>query len=230
MRFGYWMPVFGGWLRNVDDERMDATCAYNKKLARRSEQIGFDLTLIAELFLNDIKGIPAPCLDAWSTAAALAAVTESLELMVAVRPTFHQPAIFAKQAANVDRICQRPAVAQRRVVVVVRRGPPLRRALRAARRPLRADRRVAVDRQRRVDRAEVQLHRQALPRRGHHPRAQAGAQAAPGDLRRRRVPGGQGADLVAVRRLRHARRRRRRGSARRSPTWSSAAARSACRA
>jgi dimethylsulfone monooxygenase len=104
MRFGYWMPVFGGWLRNVDDERMDATFAYNKKLARRSEQIGFDLTLIAELFLNDIKGISAPCLDAWSTAAALAAVTESLELMVAVRPTFHQPAIFAKQAANVDLI------------------------------------------------------------------------------------------------------------------------------
>ncbi len=104
MRFGYWMPVFGGWLRNVDDERMDATFAYNKKLARRSEQIGFDLTLIAELFLNDIKGISAPCLDAWSTAAALAAVTESLELMVAVRPTFHPPAIFAKQAANVDRI------------------------------------------------------------------------------------------------------------------------------
>src|SRR4051794_16693503 len=101
MRFGYWMPVFGGWLRNVDDERMDSTFAYNKKLARRSEQIGFDLTLIAELFLNDIKGISAPCLDAWSTAAALAAVTESLELMVAVRPTFHQPAVFAKQAANV---------------------------------------------------------------------------------------------------------------------------------
>lgn len=104
MRFGYWMPVFGGWLRNVEDERMDASFAYNKKLARRSEQLGFDLTLIAELFLNDIKGISAPCLDAWSTAAALAAVTESLELMVAVRPTFHQPAIFAKQAANVDRI------------------------------------------------------------------------------------------------------------------------------
>jgi len=60
MRYGYWLPVFGGWLRNVH--------------------------------------------DAWSTAAALAAVTERLELMVAVRPTFHQPAILAKQAANIDRI------------------------------------------------------------------------------------------------------------------------------
>ena len=54
--------------------------------------------------MNDIKGIDAPSVDAWSTAAALAAVTERLELMVAVRPTFHEPAIFAKQAANIDRI------------------------------------------------------------------------------------------------------------------------------
>ena len=104
MRFGYWLPVFGGWLRNVPDEGMEATWDYVRRLARRSEQIGFDVTLIAELNLNDIKGPDAPSLDAWSTAAALAAVTERLELMVAVRPTFHPPALLAKQAANIDRI------------------------------------------------------------------------------------------------------------------------------
>jgi len=104
IRFGYWMPVFGGWLRNVDDEKMHATWEYTRRVAQRSEQIGFDLSLIAELNLNDIKGIDAPSLDAWSTAAALAAVTQTLELMVAVRPTFHSPALFAKQAANIDHI------------------------------------------------------------------------------------------------------------------------------
>ena len=104
MRFGYWLPVFGGWLRNVDDENMEASWDYVRRLARRSEEIGFDLTLIAELNLNDIKGMEAPSLDAWSTAAALAAVTDRLDIMVAVRPTFHTPALFAKQAANVDRI------------------------------------------------------------------------------------------------------------------------------
>ncbi|HXW56498.1 MAG TPA: LLM class flavin-dependent oxidoreductase [Candidatus Cybelea sp.] len=104
MRFGYWLPVFGGWLRNVEDENMPAEWNYVSHLARRSEQIGYSLTLIAELNLNDIKGVEAPSLDAWSTAAALAAVTESLELMVAVRPTFHLPALLAKQAANVDHI------------------------------------------------------------------------------------------------------------------------------
>ena len=104
MRFGYWLPVFGGWLRNVDDERMDASWNYTRRLAQRSEELGFDLTLIAELFLNDIKGADAPALDAWSTAAALAAVTERLELMVAVWPQYHPPAQLAKQAANIDQI------------------------------------------------------------------------------------------------------------------------------
>src|SRR5215211_6967009 len=104
VRYGYWLPVFGGWLRNVEDEGMEASWDYVSRLARRSEQIGYDLTLVAELNLNDIKGVEAPSLDAWSTAAALAAVTERLELMVAVRPTFHNPALLAKQAANIDHI------------------------------------------------------------------------------------------------------------------------------
>jgi FMNH2-dependent dimethyl sulfone monooxygenase len=106
IRFGYWMPVFGGWLRNVEDEHMAASWPYVSSLARRSEQWGYDLSLVAELNLNDIKGVDAPSLDAWSTAAALAAVTSRLELMVAVRPTFHSPALFAKQAANIDHISQ----------------------------------------------------------------------------------------------------------------------------
>ena len=104
MRYGYWMPVFGGWLRNVPDEGMEASWDYVRRLAIRAEQIGYDLTLIAELNLNDIKGTDAPALDAWSTAAAIAAVTTRQELMVAVRPNFHQPALFAKAAANIDRI------------------------------------------------------------------------------------------------------------------------------
>ncbi|MEG3146722.1 LLM class flavin-dependent oxidoreductase [Sphingomonas sp. RT2P30] len=104
MRYGYWMPVFGGWLRNVPDEGMEASWDYAKRLTLDAERWGYDLTLIAELNLNDIKGVDQPALDAWSTAAALAAVTEKLELMVAVRPNFHHPALFAKAAANIDRI------------------------------------------------------------------------------------------------------------------------------
>ncbi len=136
IRFGYWMPVFGGWLRNVEDEQMEATWDYVSRLARRSEQIGFDLSLIAELNLNDIKGVRAPSLDAWSTAAALAAVTERLELMVAVRPTFHSPGAAGEAGGEHRPHQQRPSCAQRRLLLVGAGGEDVWRCLRPARRPL----------------------------------------------------------------------------------------------
>ena len=104
MKYGFWLPIFGGWLRNVEDEKMPATFEYAKEVAVTAEQSGYDLTLIAELNLNDIKGIDEPALDAWSTAAALAAVTEKLEILTAIRPGFHNPALLAKKAANIDHI------------------------------------------------------------------------------------------------------------------------------
>lgn len=104
LRFGYWTPIFGGWLRNVEEEQTPATFEHVKEIARTAERIGFELTLVAELNLNDIKGPDAPCLEAWAVAAALGAVTEKLEIMAAVRPGYHLPAVTAKQAATIDGI------------------------------------------------------------------------------------------------------------------------------
>jgi FMNH2-dependent dimethyl sulfone monooxygenase len=102
MRFGYWMPVFGGWLRNVPDEGMSIAWPYVRDLVVDSERYGFDLTLIAELNLNDIKGHRAPSLDCWTLAPAVAAVTERLELMLAVRPNYHAPALTGKALSTLD--------------------------------------------------------------------------------------------------------------------------------
>lgn len=104
MRFGYWTPIFGGWLRNVDDEETPATWEHLTLIAQTAERIGFDLTLIAELNLNDIKGQEAPSFDAWELAAAIAAVTSTQEIMTAVRPGYHLPAVAAKRAATLDEI------------------------------------------------------------------------------------------------------------------------------
>jgi dimethylsulfone monooxygenase len=104
MRFGYWMPVFGGWLRNVQDEGMSIAWPYVRDLAAESERLGFELTLIAELNLNDIKGHRAPSLDCWTLAPAVAAVTERLELMLAVRPNYHSPSLTAKALSTLDTI------------------------------------------------------------------------------------------------------------------------------
>ena len=98
------MPVFGGWLRNVEDEGMPATFEYQRALAQQADRTGWDVTLVAELNLNDIKGPEADCLEAWTTAAALAPLTERLELMAAVRPNFRLPALVAKEAATIDQI------------------------------------------------------------------------------------------------------------------------------
>jgi FMNH2-dependent dimethyl sulfone monooxygenase len=104
MRFGYWMPIFGGWLRNVRDEQMSIAWPYIRDLAMASEQDGFELSLIAELNLNDIKGHRAPSLDCWTVAPAVAAVTSSLELMLAVRPNYHSPSLTAKALSTLDTI------------------------------------------------------------------------------------------------------------------------------
>jgi dimethylsulfone monooxygenase len=104
MRFGYWMPIFGGWLRNVPDEGMSIAWPYVRDLAVESERHGFELSLIAELNLNDIKGHHAPSLDCWTLAPAVAAVTSSLELMLAVRPNYHSPSLTAKAISTLDVI------------------------------------------------------------------------------------------------------------------------------
>lgn len=104
MRFGYWMPIFGGWLRNVPDEGMSIAWPYIRDLAVASERHGFDLTLIAELNLNDIKGHQAPSLDCWTLAPAVAAVTDNIELMLAVRPNYHHPAATAKALSTLETI------------------------------------------------------------------------------------------------------------------------------
>ncbi len=98
------MPVFGGWLRNVTDEGMPVSWPYLRELAVESERLGFDLSLLAELNLNDIKGHRAPAADAWTLGAALAGATRRLELMLAVRPNYHVPSLTAKALSTLDLI------------------------------------------------------------------------------------------------------------------------------
>ncbi|MBI1743180.1 LLM class flavin-dependent oxidoreductase [Candidatus Acetothermia bacterium] len=104
MQVGIWLPVFGGWLRNVADERMESTFEYSNRVAQRADELGFSTILVAELNLNDIKGPQAPSLEAWTTISALAVTTKKIRLMAALRPGFRWPAIAAKMAANIDHI------------------------------------------------------------------------------------------------------------------------------
>jgi FMNH2-dependent dimethyl sulfone monooxygenase len=104
MDFGYWTPVYGGFLRNVGDEGMPATWDYIRKVSVLADRLGFHTTLIPELYLNDRKGVDAPSLEAWALTSAVLAVTQNLRVMTAIRPGFHLPAVAAKTSATIAEI------------------------------------------------------------------------------------------------------------------------------
>ena len=75
-------------------------------LARRDEAAGFDSVWVGDHLLYDLPdGSTRGPYEAWTTLAAVAAVTERVELGPLVASTsFHAPAMLAKQAATVDAI------------------------------------------------------------------------------------------------------------------------------
>lgn len=66
-------------------------------VVRTAEDLGFHTTLIAQRYLG-------PDLEAWTLAAALAALTRRIEVMVAVHPGMIPPPVIAKMGASLDRI------------------------------------------------------------------------------------------------------------------------------
>ncbi|MGH2383173.1 MAG: LLM class flavin-dependent oxidoreductase [Candidatus Limnocylindria bacterium] len=77
-----------------------------REMAVTAERIGLDSIWVGDHLLYRDDGLPArgPW-EAWSTLAALAAITERVELGPLVASTsFHNPAMLAKKAATVDEI------------------------------------------------------------------------------------------------------------------------------
>ncbi|MDX6592511.1 MAG: hypothetical protein QOJ13_1707 [Gaiellales bacterium] len=75
-------------------------------MAEAAEQAGFDSVWVGDhlLYRGDDRGERGPW-EAWTTLAALAAMTERVELGPLVACTgFHQPAMLAKLAATVDEV------------------------------------------------------------------------------------------------------------------------------
>jgi alkanesulfonate monooxygenase SsuD/methylene tetrahydromethanopterin reductase-like flavin-dependent oxidoreductase (luciferase family) len=75
-------------------------------MARTAEAVGFDSLWVGDHLLYDLPGdVQRGPWEAWTSLAAIAAVTERVELGPLVASTsFHAPAMLAKQAATVDAI------------------------------------------------------------------------------------------------------------------------------
>jgi len=77
-----------------------------RSMARTAEAVGFDSLWVGDHLLYDLPdGSTRGPWEVWTSLAALAAVTERVELGPLVASTsFHAPAMLAKQAATVDAI------------------------------------------------------------------------------------------------------------------------------
>lgn len=104
LRFGVWAPVHGPRASHQDpEEPYDASWERNKKLVLEAEALGFDSTLVAQHTINP-HNEDLDQLEAWTAAAALAAVTSRIEIITAIKPYLFHPVVLAKMALQIENI------------------------------------------------------------------------------------------------------------------------------
>lgn len=105
IRFAYWVPnVSGGLVVSKLPQRTDWSFEYNKWLAQEAEEAGFDYALAQARFFASYGAENQ--LEAVTTVASLAALTERLKLIAAVHPGLWHPAVIAKIGATIDQVSQ----------------------------------------------------------------------------------------------------------------------------
>lgn len=104
MRFGIWALVHGsrGALQDPE-EPYDASWERNRALVQEAERLGYDSTLVAQHTINPHHA-PNDQLEAWTSAAALAAVTDRIEIITAIKPYLYHPVVLAKMALQIEHI------------------------------------------------------------------------------------------------------------------------------
>lgn len=104
MRFGIWALVHGSRAALQDpEEPYDASWERNLALVQEAERLGFDSTLVAQHTINPHHA-PADQLEAWTSSAALAAVTSRIEIITAIKPYLYHPVVLAKMALQIEQI------------------------------------------------------------------------------------------------------------------------------
>ena len=103
-RFGVWANIHGtfGALSHPNDP-VDSSWRRVRDQILLAEELGFDSTLIAQHTMNPL-GEDLDQLESWTAAAALAALTDRIEIIAAIKPSIIHPTILAKQALGIEEI------------------------------------------------------------------------------------------------------------------------------
>ncbi len=101
MKIGLWAPRGGRMDMNGRGSKEEptglASFNYSVDVIQTAERAGFDITLVAQRYIGQD-------LDGWILASALAPVTKTIELMVAIHPGILTPGVVAKMGASLDQI------------------------------------------------------------------------------------------------------------------------------
>jgi len=103
VRFGIWAPHRGQWVQDPAEHDIGAPFSLARDVVLSAERCGFDTALVAQHTINP-QGQHAEVLDAWTAAAALAALTSRIEVIAAIKPRLVHPAVLAKMALGIEDI------------------------------------------------------------------------------------------------------------------------------
>ncbi|MGH2520781.1 MAG: LLM class flavin-dependent oxidoreductase, partial [Chloroflexota bacterium] len=73
-------------------------------MAINAERLGFDTILVPTAFSNGQYSLDSPVADSWTVASAVAAVTQRIRILVAIRPGFVNPGVAAMMGATFDEV------------------------------------------------------------------------------------------------------------------------------
>lgn len=104
-KLGVYIPVYGGWVRGVEEGEKEPSFDYASETAIKAEEIGIQSIWIADHMLNPIKGERANSLEAWTTLTAIGAITSKVELFhTTICQGFRYPAVLAKMGSTLDDV------------------------------------------------------------------------------------------------------------------------------
>lgn len=104
LRFGVWGLTHGSWAsRHHPLDPPDASWERVRRQILDAEALGYDSTLLAQHIIHP-SGDGQDLLETWTGAAALAAVTDRIELIAAIKPLLFQPVVLAKMALQIENI------------------------------------------------------------------------------------------------------------------------------
>jgi len=92
--FGWFLPTMGD-SETIGPPTREATADYLVDVARAAEDAGFTFALVP---------VGTTCQDAWLASAVVAARTEKLKFLVAMRPGFIAPTVAAKMSNTLDQL------------------------------------------------------------------------------------------------------------------------------